>query len=43
MSYLRYLCLFVLTGVSHICCYVFVLFLTVSLNYPFLISPFGIL
>ena len=49
MSYLRYLCLFALSGVKHILWCVFVLFvfvlflvytvLPVSLDYPFLIAP----
>jgi hypothetical protein len=49
MSYLRYLCLFAYSGVQHILCCVFILFvfvlclvyamLPVSLNCPFLITP----
>jgi len=43
MSYLRYLCLFVYSGVQHILCCVFVLFfyvlLPVSVEYQFLITP----
>jgi hypothetical protein len=45
MSYLRYLCLLVYSGVQHILCCVFVLFffdlslLPVSLDSPFLIAP----
>jgi hypothetical protein len=42
MSYLRYLCLFSYSGVKHILCRVFVLFvfiLSVSLDWPFLIVP----
>ena len=45
MSYLRYLCLFVHSGVQHILRFVFVLFirhvypmLPVSLDFPFLIA-----
>ena len=42
MSYLRYLCLFVYSGVQHILCNVFlrlgVPMLTVSLDCPFLIA-----
>jgi hypothetical protein len=43
MSYLRYLCLFSYSGVQHMMCCVFVLFLfvllSVSLDCPFLIAP----
>jgi len=49
MSYLSYLCLFAYSGVQHILCCVFVLFVfalcfvypiwPVSLDFPFLISP----
>jgi hypothetical protein len=46
MPYLGYLCLFADSGVQHILCYVFVLFLFVlpfvasfSLDCPFLIGP----
>ena len=48
MSYLRYLCLFAHSGVQHILCCVFALFvfvlclvsmLPVSLDCPFLIAP----
>ena len=47
MSYLRYLCLFVHSGVQHILCCVFVFYclrlvypmLPVSLDCPFLIAP----
>ena len=43
MSYLRYLCLFVNSGVQHIFCCVFLRFmyhiLSVSLDCPFLIVP----
>ena len=47
MSYLRYLCLFVYSGVQHILCCVFVLFffvlctlrLPVSLDCTFMIAP----
>jgi hypothetical protein len=48
MSYLRYLCLFAHSGVQHILCCVFVLFIIVlctlamlpfSLDGPFLIAP----
>ena len=47
MSYLRYLCLFVYSGVQHILCCGFVLFLFVLLpvspDCPFLVPSFGIL
>jgi hypothetical protein len=46
MSYLRYLCLFVYSGVQHILCCVFVLFffvllpmLPVCLDCPFVTAP----
>jgi hypothetical protein len=47
MSYLRYMCLFTYSGVQHIMCCVFALFLLrlvypmfpVSLDCPFLIVP----
>jgi hypothetical protein len=45
MSYLRYLCLFVYSGVQHILCCILNLFrlvypmLSVSLDCPFLIAP----
>jgi hypothetical protein len=47
MSYLRYLCLFVYSGVQHIWCCVFCFvfirivypMLPVSLDFPFLIAP----
>ena len=43
MSYLRYLCLFMYSGVQHILCCVFVLLffvmLQVYLDYPFLTAP----
>ena len=43
MSYLRYLCLFVHSGIQHILCCVFVLFvfvlLPVSLDCPFSFAP----
>ena len=46
MSYLRYLCLFLYSGVKHILCCISVLFssscvpmLSVSLDCPFFIAP----
>ena len=46
MSYLRYLCLFAYSGVQHILCSVFAVFLRLvypmlpfSVDYPFLIAP----
>ena len=38
MSYLRYLCLFVYSGVQHILCFKFFILLPVSLDCPFLIA-----
>jgi hypothetical protein len=51
MSYLRYLCLLTYSGVQHLLCCVFVLFLfrlvypmlPVSMHCPFLSAPFSIL
>ena len=38
MPYLRYLSLFVYSGIQHILCCVFILFFSVSLDCPFVIA-----